>query len=473
MGEPDVTRWPDLDDLWEALIECHNDVPALLRLIADRVMEALGDGCVITTVTLDGTALRPAAIRHREPRVESAMQAVLSDQVTALGEGIAGTVAADRRSMLLNDLPRETLTATTPPQFLPFVRDHPMRALLIVPLVASGELVGTLGAMRTESDEPYTLYDLHLLEALGERAALAMADAVAGPRSIGGADYEAIYRHNRDGVLLTTPDGHILAANPAACALLGRTERDIVRGGREAVLVPTDPRLASALAERAAAGHARAELTMRRGDGTTFEADVTSTIFTTPDRKVRAVVIFRDMSEEVAAREAALARFVELEQAADRDPLTGLWNRRGFGVAAEQALASADRDGHLAQILFIDLDGLKALNDAEGHAAGDAAILALARAIGASIRDADVACRLGGDEFLVLLVDASSQDVTRVIDRVRAELASEPADAKTLSFSTGSAERPPHLDLRLDELIEAADRDMYQQKVLHRLRRHA
>jgi diguanylate cyclase (GGDEF)-like protein/PAS domain S-box-containing protein len=327
--------------------------------------------------------------------------------------------------------------------------------------------------MRTESDEPYTLHDLHLLEALGERAALAMADAVAGPRSIGGADYEAIYRHNRDGVLLTTPDGHILSANPAACALLGRTERDIVRGGREAVLVPTDPRLASALAERAAAGHARAELTMRRGDGTTFEADVTSTIFTTPDRKVRAVVIFRDMSEEVAAREAALARFVELEQAADRDPLTGLWNRRGFGVAAEQALASADRDGHLAQILFIDLDGLKALNDAEGHAAGDAAILALARAIGASIRDADVACRLGGDEFLVLLVDASSQDVTRVIDRVLAELASEPADAKTLSFSTGSAERPPHLDLRLDELIEAADRDMYQQKVLHRLRRHA
>jgi diguanylate cyclase (GGDEF)-like protein/PAS domain S-box-containing protein len=326
--------------------------------------------------------------------------------------------------------------------------------------------------MRTSSGAPYTLHDLHLLEALGERAALAMADAVAGPRSIGAADYEAIYRHNRDGVLLTTPDGHVLAANPAACTLLGRSEREIVRGGREAVLVADDPRLSEALAERAAAGHARAELTMRRGDGTTLETDVTSTIFTTPDRKVRAVVIFRDISEEVAARELALARFVELEEAADRDPLTGLWNRRGFGVAAEQALAAADRDGLMAQVLFLDLDGLKALNDREGHAVGDAAIQAMARAIDAGIRDADVACRLGGDEFLVLLVDASKQHVTQVVERVRDALASGPSSTKTLPFSTGSTERTPNLAVTLDELVAAADRDMYQQKVLHRLRRH-
>lgn len=246
-----------------------------------------------------------------------------------------------------------------------------------------------------------------------------------------------------------------------------------MRGGREALLVPDDPRLADALAERAAAGHARAELTMRRGDGTTFEADVASTVFTTPDRKVRAVVIFRDISEQVAAREAALSRFVELEEAADRDPLTGLWNRRGFGVAAQQALASADRDGLVAQVLFVDLDGLKALNDLQGHAVGDAAIQAVGRAIHGAIREADVAGRLGGDEFLVLLVDASREDASQVVDRVRDELASDPDKPTGLSFSTGSTERTPNLGVSLDRLIDAADRDMYQQKVLNRLRRHS
>jgi diguanylate cyclase (GGDEF)-like protein/PAS domain S-box-containing protein len=407
---------------------------------------------------------------HADAHVAEAMQAILASNDVRVGEGIAGTVARDRRPIVLSDVPPETFEATTPPQYLPFIREHPIRSLLVVPLLAAGELFGTLGSFRTDSDEPYTLMDVRLLERLAERAALALADALAGPRAIGPADYEAIYRHSRDGVLFTTPDGHILAANPAACDILGRSEREIVLGGREGVVVADDPRLAPALAQRAETGYARAELLFRRGDGTTFVADVSSAIFTTPDHKVRTVLIFRDISDAVEARERVLAKVAELEEAADRDPLSGLLNRRGFVVAAEQALAAADRHGSSCQVLFVDLDGLKQRNDAFGHAAGDTAIVALAGAIDRAVRDADIACRLGGDEFVVLL-DARADELAAVVDRIRHELDADGDAPAGLTFSTGVVERVPGMEASLADLIDAADRDMYQQKVLSRLKR--
>lgn len=460
----------ELDDFWEVLRGCGRDLPALLRTIALRVVDLIGDGCVLTVVTADGTELRPEVVVHADAEVGSAMRAVLGEGNVRMGEGIAGSVASDRRPVLLNALEPETVAETTPEQFLPFLRDHPVRALMIVPLVAREELLGTLGAVRTSSAEGYAPTDLRMLETLADRAALAIADALAAPTNIGAADYEAIYRHNLDGVLLTAPDGHILAANPAACSILRMTEQEIVRGGREALVVAEDPNLEPALAERAAAGHVRAELQMRRGDGTTFAADVSSTIFTTPDDKLRASVIFRDVSAEVAARERTINRLAELEDIADRDPLTGLLNRRGFAVACHQALATADRQRHASLFVFVDIDDLKGINDTQGHSAGDAGIVAVASAIRRAIREVDVAGRLGGDEFVVLAGDTPVTEMTTIADRIRQELAADPSTPPGLSISVGTNERPFHDERRLDELVDAADRDMYQQRMLRRLR---
>jgi diguanylate cyclase (GGDEF)-like protein/PAS domain S-box-containing protein len=324
--------------------------------------------------------------------------------------------------------------------------------------------------VRTSSFEGYTPADLRMLEALAERAALAIASALAAPTTIGAADYEAIYRHNLDGVLFTAPDGHILAANPAACSILQMTEQKILRGGRDALVVAEDPNLAPALAERAAAGQARAELRMRRGDGTTFVADVSSTIFTTPDGRVRASVIFRDVSDDAASRERTLRRLAELEDMVDRDPLTGLLNRRGFAIASHLLLAAADRRGLVPRLVFLDVDRLKVINDTQGHSAGDAALVAVASAIRRAVRDVDVTCRLGGDEFVILAGETTAEDAARIIDRIRHELVTDPTAPPGLSFSTGVAKRTPHDARSLDALIEAADRDMYQQRMLHRLR---
>ena len=109
--------------------------------------------------------------------------------------------------------------------------------------------------------------------------------------------YQSIFLHSADGMLLTSPDGQILAANPAACRMLGRTEEEIRKVGRSGVVDVSDPHLAAAVAERAHHGVARAELTFVRADGSRFPAEVTSAIFHDGDGNPKTSMIIRDNSE--------------------------------------------------------------------------------------------------------------------------------------------------------------------------------
>lgn len=455
-----------IEQFWDDLIGCHADLPALLDVISERVVRLIGDGCVLTMLSRDGSLLDPAAVAHADPAVRDAMRAVLGTQSSRVGEGIAGRVAADRRPVLLNDLEPAGFEETTPQRYRPFLESHPMRALMVVPLLVGNELFGTLGALRTESVRPYTDDDLEALQSLAGRAALAIADAVGPHRPLGSADHDAIFHHCGHGIVITGATGAMVAANPAACTILRMTERQMIEGGLDAMVV-AGPELDAALARRAAVGQVRAELTMCRGDGSTVPVDLFSALYTTVHGGIRAVVQFRDLSREVALREAVGRRMEELEVAADVDPMTGLLNRRGFQIAAEKVFAAADRAGHAAQLVFIDLDGLKQVNDEQGHSAGDRAITSVGEAISRSIRTADVACRLGGDEFVILMAGATADETRAVIHRIDEALA---AVTPHLSFSSGVTERQPASTRSLDHYVDAADREMYQHKLVRRLR---
>jgi diguanylate cyclase (GGDEF)-like protein len=158
---------------------------------------------------------------------------------------------------------------------------------------------------------------------------------------------------------------------------------------------------------------------------------------------------------------------VEMEQLALTDELTGLRNRRGFLVLADQALRMARRTRAKCALVFIDLDGLKRVNDARGHAAGDAMITAAANVLAQVFRESDVVARVGGDEFAVLAVldenDGSSALNSRLaaaIERVNAEA----APSLRLSMSVGIEELSSHSEAALDVLLARADRAMYERK---------
>jgi diguanylate cyclase (GGDEF)-like protein/PAS domain S-box-containing protein len=465
------TNRHDLHSFGQALVESRGKLPELLRVIAAQVVDVVGEGCVLTTVDESGTRLEAAAVMHRDPAVAEAMRAATGGSI-AIGEGLAGTAAAERRALVVNDVTPTVIRDAVADRFTTFADEHPIRSIVIVPMVSAGTLMGTLGAIRTTAGRPYTSGDVRLMEALADRAALAIADTMASPRRIGFEDYEALFVHSRDGLLITAPDGQILAANPAMCEMVGRSERELIDGGRDAIVVAEDPRLRQALEERAAVGSARSELTLRRGDGSMFQADVSSTIYTTPLGTTRACMVVRDVDQQARNRADAAARLSDLEQRVDLDPMTGLWNRYGWSIAAEQALASADRQGLRVQLLFLDLDDLKLLNDTHGHAAGDAAISSFGEALRTILRDADVAARVGGDEFLVLLVDATPQDIESFVGRLYDELGRTWRAPVPPTFSIGNADRFARSGTTLAELVESADQAMYANKVLRRSAKH-
>ena len=109
--------------------------------------------------------------------------------------------------------------------------------------------------------------------------------------------YRLLFEHSEDAVLLTVPDGRVLAANPAACRMLGRSEEDIVRVGRSGIVDESDPRLVPLLQERERAGRVQAELNFVRADGSRFPVEMTSALFTDSDGEPRTAIIVRDISE--------------------------------------------------------------------------------------------------------------------------------------------------------------------------------
>ena len=196
------------------------------------------------------------------------------------------------------------------------------------------------------------------------------------------------------------------------------------------------------------------------------------------DRAGRIVGLFgisRDITERklaelrLAEQAAQLAeQSAELERLTVADDLTGLYNRRGLTAFGEQALYRARRDGTMVALLFLDLDGLKKINDTLGHGAGDDALRAVAGVIGSTIRESDIAARIGGDEFCILLFDDAGASVEHVTRRIReaAAAARETYSLQApLSISIGVLRVEARTPGSIDELLAEADKSMYSEKL--------
>lgn len=160
------------------------------------------------------------------------------------------------------------------------------------------------------------------------------------------------------------------------------------------------------------------------------------------------------------------ARAEEFEKLADHDPLLDIMNRRAFVRELDRSLAMIDRHDMRASLVFLDLNGLKVINDTNGHSAGDAALLHVAKVLTAHSRQTDAVGRLGGDEFAVLLTHADKTMATKKAEDLAARVAAEPAPweggAFPVSVSIGVAEI--NKGVSIEQAMEEADSAMYQAK---------
>lgn len=205
-------------------------------------------------------------------------------------------------------------------------------------------------------------------------------------------------------------------------------------------------------------GSATAVALRSRGEllGVLLAGDRVERVFTAPE-----LALLGSAADHVAS---AVVRATQHRREARTDALTGLANRFELERQLERAIAGARRHRRPLALVLADLDELKRINDERGHAAGDAALRTVARALEAAVRATDTCARIGGDEFAVVMPEATAEqaaDVVQRVDRVLAEAG--------LQLSLGAAGWAP--DLGAAQLFRLADRRLYREKRRHQRQR--
>ena len=252
-------------------------------------------------------------------------------------------------------------------------------------------------------------------------------------------------RSAANGIVITDRAGTIVWVNPAACAITGYAAEELV--GSHTRLLKSGAHGSAFYAElwqRVTRGETwSGTIVNRRKDGAVYyeeqtiapvedaHGEVTHFVAIKADvsARRRAEVALTSAHQELAARVAEIETLNEkLREQAIRDPLTGLYNRRYFDEVAGRDVARALRTGEALAILALDIDRFKSVNDEHGHAAGDLVLQVLAEILTASVRESDLVCRTGGDEFVLLLAGAPPEVAANRAEKMRAEFAARPVD---------------------------------------------
>jgi diguanylate cyclase (GGDEF)-like protein/PAS domain S-box-containing protein len=256
----------------------------------------------------------------------------------------------------------------------------------------------------------------------------------------------------REGIYITNDAGEILDANPACLEIFGVSTVDDLRTLRAQDLLADPAQRAQEAELLAREGEVREfELVIRRPDGE--ERTVLDSCHAVRDAET-GQVLYHGILIDISGRKQLESRFHE---ASLRDPLTGCYNRR-FLLEVEKRLASFETWG----TIVVDVDNFKEYNDDFGHQKGDEVLMKVSRFLQQNARAEDAVVRMGGDEFLLLLLGASARYVAEVGQRLRLTA----AERGVPSFSLGWANR--HGAESLERTIDHADRELLQIRLFER-----
>jgi diguanylate cyclase (GGDEF)-like protein/PAS domain S-box-containing protein len=278
------------------------------------------------------------------------------------------------------------------------------------------------------------------------------------------AESEKRYRHlveNAQGLICTHDmEGRLLTVNQAALTLTGLTAEQVIGRNLRDLLSPPSRDVFTLYLERMQhVGSDAGMMHVRAVNGRELAWKYRNVRVDEPGKPSYVLGHAQDVTELRDAEE-------QLRQLAMTDDLTGLFNRRGFLVNGSRVLHDAVRQGKGAAVFYVDIDGLKTINDSHGHNAGSALIVSAADALKNSFRAADVLARIGGDEFVALVI-VPPDDVATITKRLTWHVDKFNATAGRgyrLSMSVGVAHFATAGSNSLEALIAEADAAMYRQK---------
>ena len=274
-----------------------------------------------------------------------------------------------------------------------------------------------------------------------------------------------VFGHAREGIMVTDAQATIIDVNDAFTRITGYS-REVVLGQNPRMLQSGRQNKAfyaamwDALKEQ---GQWSGEVWNRRKNGEVFaELLAVSAVRDAQGQTLQYVALFSDIT-------AIKAHQSQLEHIAHFDALTNLPNRVLLADRLQQAMAHAQRRQQQLAVVYLDLDGFKPINDRHGHQTGDQVLITLAQRMKEALREGDTMCRMGGDEFVAVLIDLQdTQASVPLLGRLLAA-AAEPVQVGELSLqvsaSLGVTFYPQTQDIDADQLLRQADQAMYQAKV--------
>jgi diguanylate cyclase (GGDEF)-like protein/PAS domain S-box-containing protein len=278
------------------------------------------------------------------------------------------------------------------------------------------------------------------------------------------AESEQRYRHlveSGQGLICTHDmEGRLLTVNQAALTQTGYTAEQVVGRSMRDVLTPISRDVFPLYLERMEhVGHDSGMMYVRATNGRELAWKYRNVRIDEPGKPSYVLGHAQDVTE---LREAEL----QLRQLAMTDDLTGLLNRRGFLVNGSRVLQDAVEHGKGAAVFYVDIDGLKAINDEHGHDTGSALIVAAAEAMKNSFRAADVLARIGGDEFVALVI-VPPDDIATITNRLKWHVDKFNGGSGfpySLSMSIGVSHFDRAARPTLEGLVNQADAAMYRRK---------
>ena len=281
-----------------------------------------------------------------------------------------------------------------------------------------------------------------------------------------------VFEHASEGIIITDPKGNILDVNAAFSEITGY-ERHEVLGQNPRMLnsgVQGPEFYASMWQTLVAKGCWSGEMMNRRKDGSVFAEKLSITVV--PDVHGRPS-LYVGMFHDITTLKEQQAR---LEHFAHYDALTQLPNRVLLADRLQQAIHQAERRGTELAVVYLDLDGFKAINDVHGHSTGDKLLIEVAARMRQALRDGDTLARLGGDEFVAVLLDFRGHAESAPILERLLLLAALPVRIEgvemRVSASLGVTFFPQSENLDADQLLRQADQAMYVAKQSGKNRYH-
>lgn len=275
----------------------------------------------------------------------------------------------------------------------------------------------------------------------------------------------SVFEYAQEGIMITNADAKILDVNAAFIRITGYEREDVL--GKNPNMLSSGRQgkhfYAEFWRELLATGQWSGEIWNRRKNGEEFPEKVTiSAVKDQQGKLLRFIALFSDISVQKKQQQ-------QLEYIAHYDSLTGLPNRSLLTDRISQAMVYCNRHHLNMAVVFIDLDGFKAVNDIYGHQTGDRLLVEISKRFKQSLRESDTIARLGGDEFVAVIADFSHRDDVQMVFERLLEDANEPVvlgdNNLGVSASIGVSFYRQGDDLDADQIMRQADQAMYQAKL--------